>query len=436
MTARQWKARILATGEEITQGRSIDTNSAFIASRLAGIGVRTVGISACGDGLDEIVFSLNQSLANADLVIVGGGLGPTEDDRTAQAASLVFHKKLVCDDGTLAWLNERFARYGVIMTPNNAKQAWFPEGAGIVPNEKGTARGFWIEDDGRIAIFLPGVPRELIAMIDSWVLPFVAKRMGGPVAMRDLVFKIFGLTESAADQAMAGAALDPAKVRIGFLAKFPEVQVSLQIVAATAQEADEIAAKAKAEAEALIGPFVFSRDPETGMQHEVGKLLSAQSKTLALAESCTGGMIAAKITDVPGSSAYFLQGHVVYSNAAKVRALGVSEKTLKDHGAVSEECALEMARGARIGAGADIGLSVTGIAGPDGGTGEKPVGLVFIALDDGREAVARRFQFRGNRDWVRTLAAYTGLDMLRRSLMGDQSWKSGDFLSPWSSRKA
>jgi len=432
---RALRTEILVTGNEILAGRIVDTNSAMIAGRLLALGIGVTRITACGDDLTEILQALNLATAAADLVVVTGGLGPTEDDRTTEAAAKAFGRELAVDEPTLAWLTDRFKAYGLEMTPNNRKQAVFPSGAKIIPNEMGTARGFWLEKEKRIALFLPGVPRELEAMLDSWVVPFLARRLGVGAVMRTLVLKTFGLTESALDQELANPPMDPARARIGFLARFPENHVSVSITASSEEEADRLAAQAEKFVESKVGRYVFTRDANKEMEQVVGGLLLEAGLTLAVAESCTGGMIAARITNVPGSSAYFDRSAVTYSNRAKDQLLGVSADTLARHGAVSETCARQMAEGVREGAGADLGLSVTGIAGPDGGTDEKPVGTVFIAIADEQETHVRRFRFRGDRLWIRTLTTYAALDLLRRRLLGDQSWRGSDYLSRWSYRR-
>jgi nicotinamide-nucleotide amidase len=271
-------------------------------------------------------------------------------------------------------------------------------------------------------------------MLDSWVLPFASERFKARGTFRSMIFKTFGITESALDQALAGHPFDPGKVRIGFQAKFPENYATVMISAASEEEASDAALKAEAFIESRVGRYVFTRDPAEEMEQVVGRLLSEQGLRLAVAESCTGGMLAARITNVAGSSAYFERGVVAYSNEAKAQILGVAPETLERRGAVSEPCAREMAEGVRRTSAAELGVSVTGIAGPAGGTADKPVGLVFIGLADGKETHVRRFHFRGGRSWVRTLSVHAALDMLRRRLLGDESWKSSDYLSRWSYR--
>jgi nicotinamide-nucleotide amidase len=429
------RAEILTVGDEILTGKIVDTNSSLVIRKLLAAGVPVRRIQTCGDDEADLVATLAAAVAAADLLVVVGGLGPTDDDRTTSAAARVFGRKLVRDERSLALLKERFAAYAIPFTANNEKQAWFPEGATILTNTAGTAPGFAMRDGEKLAFFLPGPPREVEPMLDLSVVPMVRTNLGFAAVVRPRVYKTFGLTESQLDATIAGKPLDLPGCAVGMRAHFPEIHLHVTVEAENADEADRLAREADAWARGHLGDLIFSDEPDRGLEDIVVGLLIARAKTLALAESCTGGMIGEMITRVPGASDVFDRGCVVYSNTAKTDLLGVPETLLAEHGAVSEACAVAMARGARERAGTDLAVAVTGIAGPGGGTPEKPVGTVFIALTDGGRTACRPFGFRGGRPWVRTLSAYAALDGLRRLLIGGEPWGSSAYLSRWQSRK-
>ena len=428
------RAEILTIGDEILTGKIVDTNASLIIRKLLAAGIAVRRVQTCGDDEGELVMALNAASASADLLVVAGGLGPTDDDRTTAAAARVFGRKLVRDEASLETLKARFAAYRIPFTPNNEKQAWFPEGATVIENVAGTAPGFAVEREGRLAVFLPGPPREVEPMLDRSVVPMARARFGRASAVRPLVFKTFGMTESQLDAALATRPLGLPGCVVGMRAHFPEIHVHVTVEAATDDEAGRLAREAEAWVRSHVGGLIFSDEPDAGMEDAVVRSLIALRKTLALAESCTGGMISEMITRVPGASEVFDRGYVVYANPAKVDLLGVPENVLAEHGAVSEACAVAMAEGARERARTDLALAVTGIAGPSGGSPEKPVGTVFIALADGAWTSCRRFQFRGGRAWARTLSAYAALDALRRTLAGGEPWDSSAYLSRWQSR--
>jgi nicotinamide-nucleotide amidase len=413
------KAAFLAIGDEIVGGITTDTNSGFVAGELRAVGVEPVAGFSVADDEDDIARALERAMEDAELVVCTGGLGPTADDLTTAVVARVAGRGLRLDEASLAAIAERFRARGIEMSRNNEKQALFPEGATIIPNPNGTAPGFIVPVtrggvERWIACF-PGVPREMRAMVRDSLVPWVAARQPD-TRFASRTFSTFGLPESKLDELLAGV-VDPGEARLAFRAAFPRIQARLTVRGAPGEELEARLDALEARVRERLGPHLYATGDE-GMEETVGKLLRERGLTLAVAESCTGGRIGDWITDVPGSSGYFLLGTAVYSNEAKERVLGVSADTLRTHGAVSPETAEEMARGARRIAGADVGLSTTGIAGPGGGSAEKPVGTVCIGLAWEGGAWSRRYDLgdRG-RDWIKGFTAIIALDRLRRWLL-------------------
>ncbi|MGH7787099.1 MAG: competence/damage-inducible protein A, partial [Candidatus Binatia bacterium] len=369
------RAALISTGDELTTGRTLDTNAHYIADQLVGIGVDVAAMIVVGDYPERIAGAWRTALAAADLIICTGGLGPTADDLTTEIVGQVAGQPLRLDQGVADRIRQMFAAMGRDMPENNLKQAMFPAGATIIPNALGTAPGFRLAiatDHGPChCIVLPGVPREMKAMLSEQVLPWVRGARGGTDEYRSHTFQTFGISESALDELVAGA-VDPAEGRIAFRAAFPQISLRVTVQGPPATIDARLAAVAATLRE-RIGAFCYGEGNAT-MEGVVGELLTARGATVAVAESCTGGLIGHRLTDVPGSSAYVLGGIVAYSNAVKQAQLGVPAETLAQHGAVSCETAEAMARGVRRALGAGVGLATTGIAGPSGGTAEKPVG--------------------------------------------------------------
>jgi competence/damage-inducible protein CinA-like protein len=413
------RAVILSTGDELTTGRTVDTNANFIADQLVGAGLDVVAVLVVGDYPDRIVWAWQTALAQADAIISTGGLGPTADDLTTETVARVAKRELVLDQPTADRIRTLFESRGRAMPENNLKQAMFPQGAEILANPLGTAPGFrlGIESGGRTvhAFVLPGVPREMKPMLEQQVLPQLQTLRGGTDLYRSATFQTFGISESALDELVAGA-VAPSEGRVAFRAAFP--QISLRVtVQGPPDSVDARLAEVAARLRERVALYAYG-EGDTTMEAEVGRLLVKNGHTVAVAESCTGGLIGHRLTDVPGSSRYLLADVVAYGNAAKISLLGVGAATLESHGAVSEEVAVEMARGARRVAGATIGLATTGIAGPDGGTAEKPVGTVCVAIDSERGTHVRRYQLWGGRDWVKLLTSQIALDWVRRVELG------------------
>lgn len=412
------EAWILTVGNEIINGVITDTNRETIARELRSVGIPTKGMSSVGDDVAIIADALSNAMSRSRVTIVSGGLGPTEDDKTSEAAALFLGVSLERSDEQLARIEQRFLQWGRSMSPSNAKQAMFPAGAVPLPNNYGTAPGFLIEKDGRIALFFPGIPRELLPMLRERGIPAILQRFGVPSQVfRTRTVTVYGLAESKLGEILSDIAADEENYHLAFLPRFPIIRLRMDANAETADEADRILDEKEQVLNERIRENIISYDGRS-METVMSELLHARRLTLALAESITGGMIGEMLTRVPGASRTFMGSVVSYSNDMKNRLLGVSRETLSAYGAVSHQCAREMALGARKEGNADIGISVTGIAGPEGGSPEKPVGTFYVGLAAPDVTLTRGFLLPGARDWVRTLAAMQALDMLRRHLLG------------------
>ena len=413
----------LCTGDELLTGVTTDTNSTWFQERLLAHGEQVSRTTVVGDVREEILEALRTLSARADVVLVSGGLGPTADDMTAEVAAEAAGVPLVLHPGALEQLRERFARRGLTVTENNIKQVKVPEGAEVVLNPAGSAPMFVLRLGKAVLFFLPGVPREYRALVDAAVLPRIdaLRAERGETGFRALrLLKTVFLPESHLDARVRPLFAAHPRVTFGFRTHFPENHLKLLAAGRTAEEAREALEAADAAARPLLGDHLFAVDGET-MASVVGRQLLARRETVALAESCTGGRIGDMLTGSAGASAYFLGSAVTYANGLKERWVGVAHETLVANGAVSEPVAREMARGARASAASTWALSVTGIAGPDGGSAEKPVGMVFIGLDGPEGAEVRAHRFHGDREQVRTASAYAALDWLRLRTRGTAS---------------
>ena len=412
------RAAILSTGDELTTGRIADTNAQWIADKLFELGIDVVTVVTVGDYPERLEWAWRQALSQADVVISTGGIGPTADDLTTETVGAVLGRKLVEDGPSADRMRKFFASRGVDMPLNNLKQAMVPEGYVIVPNPLGTAPGYRVQAGGKHIVVLPGVPREMKPMVEDTVLPWLRAQQGSDVYLAH-TFQTFGISESGLDELVAGV-VSPNEGRVSFRASFPEVSVRVVVRG----QPDEAQARLDAVATRMrekLGEYCYGEGAVT-MEAVVGQALKNRGWRLGLAESCTGGLVSHRITAIPGSSAYFLGGVEAYANSAKMNLLAVSRETLQVHGAVSEQCAGEMAAGALRAFGADVAVSTTGIAGPDGGTPEKPVGYVCFGLATADGVVTRTHQLWGTRDWVKLLASQVALDMVRRTTLGLPLW--------------
>ena len=404
-------AVILSTGDELITGKVVDTNSAFIADRLFSIGVKVCAVLKVGDDREKLLWSLRQACELGDVVIGTGGLGPTADDLTTELVAQFLGRKLVTNDAEASAIKNRFQARGIAWTANNLKQARFPEGAAVIANPMGTAPGFRVSaNHGKSLVWLSGVPQEMVAMLNETVIPWIAAERGTDKEIYTWAFKIYGITESKLDDLVAPLDLGQ-DAKLSFRAHFPDLTLRLTV---SGQEKRFVGLCEQIRR--VLGTHIYA-DGDVTMEEKVGELLLQKNQTLSLAESCTGGLISHRITRIAGSSAYYLGGATSYSNEAKVKFLGVKPATLDEHGAVSEQTALEMSRGIRDKTGASVGVSVTGIAGPSGGSPEKPVGTVWISIAWRNSHEARRFRFHGDRERVILATSQAALNWLRLVLL-------------------
>jgi nicotinamide-nucleotide amidase len=411
------RAELVAVGSELLGPLRADTNTLWITERLLDAGIEVVARTTIADEAGPLEAAFRAALARAEVVIATGGLGPTADDRTREAAAAATGRALRRDPAILEALRQRFARYGRTLSTTNEKQADVLEGALALANRRGTAPGQSLELDGRLLVLLPGPPAEMMPMFDEQVLPRLRPLAGATSVVRRRVLRIAAMPEGDVDQLAAPVYSRFENPKTTILGGGGQVELHL-----VAQAASEAAAEARIEAlaaelrEALPGR-IFSEDGRE-LPQVVVELLAERGQRIALAESCTGGLLSSRITDVAGASAVFERGVVTYSNRAKAEELGIEPALIERHGAVSAEVAAAMAAGARAVAKADVGVGITGIAGPDGGTSEKPVGLVYVALAGSAGSAVRRNLFPGGRERVRFQATQVALEMLRRGLLG------------------
>jgi nicotinamide-nucleotide amidase len=408
-------AEIIAVGSELLTPDFQDTNSLFLIRRLGDLGFPVLRRTIVGDRPSEIVPTLAAARKASDLILIGGGLGPTGDDLTREAVAEALGRKLVFHPGILAGIEARFIRRGRPMPDSNRRQAFVIEGAEVLENRHGSAPGQWIDDGGRRFVLLPGPPREFESLFEEAVWPRLCAWRKGFGTRR--ILRTTGLNESEVEDRIAGLYPEAGGVRLTVLAS--PGQIDLHVASFSEISEQDAAGSAEALTAALkarLADFIFAETPRP-LEDVVARLLIGAGKTLAVAESCSGGLLAHRLTNVPGSSAYFLEGFVTYDNAAKIRDLGVPAALIAAYGAVSAEVAEAMARGVRKRAGSDYALAVTGIAGPSGGTEEKPVGLVYAALAGPDSAAACRNLFYGRREAVKWQASQKALDLLRRALL-------------------
>jgi nicotinamide-nucleotide amidase len=406
-------AAVLATGTELTRGELVNTNATWLAEGLTSRGFDVVEIATVADDKAEIRAALERQSKKARVIVCTGGLGPTTDDLTTAVVAELLGVPLVRDATSFEGLRERLARFGRTVSASNAKQADFPVGARILPNERGTAPGFSVAIGSALACFMPGVPSEMTHMFETYVVPLLE-----PIersARHQVRLRCFGLPESEVNDRLAG--LEAAYgVVIGYRASMSELEVKVLAGGTSLDEARARAVAAAGEVRARLGTNVYA-EGMTSLPAVLVELLAARGETLALAESCTGGLGAELVTRVPGASRVFTGSVVAYSNDVKVALLGVPRALIDAHGAVSDEVARAMAEGSRRALGATYGLAFTGIAGPGGGSDEKPVGLVHMALASAEPTQADRRVFPGTRDEIRRRAVYWGLGLLRRTLL-------------------
>lgn len=406
-------AEIISVGTELLMGNIVNTNAQYISQRLADLGIDCFLQTTVGDNHDRLVEAVHRGLERSDIIILTGGLGPTADDLTKETVADAFNRKLVLDEPSLVYIKQRFAKMRDIMTPNNIKQAMFPENCIILPNPNGTAPGCIVEDGTKAAILMPGPPNEMAPMFEASVLPYLEKRSG--YTLKSKMLRIFGKGESSVEYQLKDLMQQQTNPTIAPYALNGEMKLRVTARCKDGEDADKIMAPIIEEVKKRIGEYIYSEDG-LELHEEVARLISASGRTIAVAESCTGGMLCSKFVSVPGSSNWFKEGCVTYSNEAKMNRLGVKKETLAEYGAVSAQTAIEMAEGIRRTAMADIGISTTGYAGPDGGTGDKPVGTVFIGVAAKDKSFYKELHLTGKRERIRNMACLNALDILRRNI--------------------
>ena len=409
-------AEIIAVGSEMLTPQRLDTNSLYLTGELNNLGVEVVAKCVIGDHRERLADAVRGAVSRSGIVILSGGLGPTEDDLTRDAVAQALDRKLLFRAEIAAALEQRFARMKRKMAEINKRQALVIEGADILANDRGTAPGQWVEESGVVVMLLPGPPHELKAMFERQCVPRLA-RLLPKLAIRTALLRVTGMAESDLDQLIAPVYTKYQNPATTILAAHGDLQIHLRARCSTAADADALLAEVTAPIERLLGDRLYSRNGEP-LEAVVGGMLRARQATVAVAESCTGGMLGERFSSVPGSSDYFAGGFITYSNAMKMELLGVPAETLQQFGAVSGQTAEAMAAGARRRSGTAYALSITGVAGPDGGTGETPVGTMYVGIADAAGVHAAHRQFIGDRARVRTFVCQMALDILRRRMMG------------------
>lgn len=416
------EVELITVGDELLLGFTIDTNSAFLARKLAEQGIAIARRTAVGDTLDTIVSAVREALERTGAVITTGGLGPTSDDVTRDAVARVFGREMRVDEAHLEWMRERWKkRFGRDMPESNRRQAMIPIGARKLENKHGSAPGAFIEDDRGFVVMLPGVPRELRGMAEDTLLLLLREHgcgVGGE-CIKSLTLRTTGIAESLLADKLEDVILSEAKdlISLAYLPGVDGVDLRVTVRARDAASADRTLDEAASVLRAAVGSSIYG-EGDDDLARVLLDLCRSRNLKIALAESCTGGLLGARITAIPGSSDVFVGGVIAYSNDVKLRELGVSEGDFKEHGAVSEPVVRQLAIGAQRKFGADVALAITGVAGPSGGTAEKPVGLVWICAAVGDRVEPRKLQLWGDRQEIRYRAAQAALELARRIVSG------------------
>ncbi len=409
------EAEIIAVGTELLLGDIVNTNAQFISKELAALGINVYFQTVVGDNEKRVLAAYEAAFSRAELIITTGGLGPTDDDLTKEAAAKYFNRKQYLDEKILDGIKAFFASINAKMTPNNEKQALIPEGSIILPNDKGTAPGIIIEDNGKTIILLPGPPVEAKHMFYNYVIPYLQKKSNSVFVSR--VLRLCGIGESSAEEAIKDLIKAQSNPSIAPYAKLGEMNFRITAKAENKEEAEDLIKTVADEIYNRLSRYIYA-EGETTLAQAVVNTMMEKKVSIGIAESCTGGMLTTALTDVPGVSEILLEGAVTYSNEAKVKRLGVNPETLEQFGAVSAETAKEMAYGIAKTSGAKMGISITGIAGPGGGTDEKPVGLVYIGVHYNGENSVKKINLTGDRNRIRKTTVMYALDFVRSVLLG------------------
>ncbi|MGA2623240.1 MAG: competence/damage-inducible protein A [Bacteroidota bacterium] len=409
------RAEIIAIGDELLIGQVVNTNAAFIAQQLNAVGIAILRTTTVGDDEDEILKAFQGSIENADITIVTGGLGPTHDDITKKTICGFFETDLTMNQEVLLNIRELLQRRNVLPTKMVEEQALVPRIASVIRNELGTAPGLFIEQNHRYFFALPGVPHEMERMVDNFIVPLLRSKRSG-LAILHRTLSTTGIPESALAEKLGDLAALLGNAKLAFLPSTSGVRLRITVVDKHERAAAELIDEVESRIRTKVGKYIYGVDDET-LEQCIGAILVARHLRLAVAESCTGGLIAHRLTNVSGSSRYFDRAVIAYSNQAKVDNLNVPPESIEAHGAVSKEVAEAMASGIRQVARTDIGISTTGIAGPTGGTPEKPVGLAWIGYSDRQETMAIKCQFGYGRLQIKERTAQAALDLIRRKLL-------------------
>ncbi len=410
------KAHIISTGTELLLGTTIDSNSSYISKQLGNMGIKVISISVVGDSKEHITDAFKLGIKTADIIIASGGLGPTKDDVTKEVACDVIGVKLNINEAEAVKIKNFFTERGKEMPESNIKQAMFPSEAKILSNPLGTAPGMYLNKEGKTIILLPGPPREMKKMLNDEAIPLLIDNYNlihNLSASRTI--RVFGPGESQVEKIIGSVIENPRGCSIALIAEEGEILVKVTAEGKDITDSERILEQIVKEINNKLNRNIYGYDEEN-IKTVTANLLAKTNYSLALAESCTGGLMSKYLTDVTGSSSYFWGSVISYSNEAKVKLLGVSKNAIEEYGAVSKEVAEEMALGIKRVAGTELGLAITGIAGPEGGSAEKPVGLVYIGLAHNEGVIIKELRLGGNRAAIRTLAAKTGLDIVRRFL--------------------
>jgi nicotinamide-nucleotide amidase len=410
-----FSAEIIAIGSELLTPRFVDTNSVYLTEELNAAGIPVTMKTVVGDDEDYLEHAIRGSLSRTAILITIGGLGPTEDDLTRKVVAKVLQRELVLDNEVLAKIEGMFRKWGREMAPNNARQAQVVAGSEVIENNNGTAPGLWIACEPNLVVLLPGPPAELKPMFERFCVPRLRKMAGGMAIARG-VFRTTGLGESALDARIAPIYLNYRNPETTILSRPGQVEVRLTARGRSQAEAESLLSELADQIDSRLGEYIFARS-EQSLEEVVGLFLALKEATISVAESCTGGMLAARLTSVAGSSNYFMSGIICYSNESKMDLAGIPPLLLEMQGAVSEEVARGLAEGVRQRMGTTIGVGITGIAGPDGGSVEKPVGTVHISVASPNGTGHRLFRYLGDRERIRWQASQAALEMVRRELM-------------------
>ena len=406
---------IIAVGTEILLGNIVNTNAAYLAEKCAGLGLSCYHQDVVGDNEERLMETIRLALTRADIILLSGGLGPTQDDLTKEAAAKVMGKELYLHEPSREAIRQFFAERNLEITENNWKQAMVPEGAVVVENPGGTAPGNIIAENGKHVVLMPGPPGELIPMFEKSIMPYLAGLTSGVIYSQTV--KICGVGESKAESMVEDLVSAQNNPTIATYAKTGEVHLRVTATAPDEKEAKKLVKPMVKELKGRFGNHVYTTDSEVTLEKAVVDLLAANKLTACTVESCTGGMLSARLINVPGVSEVFKSGYVTYSNKSKRKLLGIKKNNLMKHGAVSEQIAREMAKTAAVLARTDVSVSTTGIAGPDGGTPEKPVGLVYIACNVCGRTTVKECRFHGSREKIRESTVSAALSLMRECIL-------------------